>query len=256
LASTAADVKTSPRFTEAVNRGMREGAIILVGVLALMLFAALASYNPQDPGFSFTGDSSVASNLIGRAGAWIADMLFFLFGGPAYLFPLMTGAACWFMFKQRDAAPSRANTAVRLGGFVLLLVASCALATMHWHSAELRQSAGGVVGSLVGGSLSNSFNFLGATLLMLGAWMAGMALAFGVSWLTVIDRLGAWFWQLVEWIKARRSAARTSAEGAVRKQERKDVVEVEQKKVATRVKPRIEAPAPIVEKSERVEKER
>ena len=255
MASTAADVK-SPRFTEAVNRAMREGAIILVGVLAVMLFAALLSYNPQDAGFSFTGDSTPASNLIGRAGAWTADMLFFLFGGPAYLFPLMTAAACWFMFRQRDAVPSRANTLVRLGGFVMLLVSSCSLATMHWHSAELRQSAGGVVGSFAGGSLANNFNFLGATLLMLAGWMAGLSLAFGLSWLQVIDKLGAWSWQSLDWIKTRRSAARASAEGAVRKQERKDVVEVETRKAATRTKPRIEAPAPIVEKSDRVEKER
>ncbi len=235
---------------------MREGAIIAVAVVALMLFASLISYNPEDPGFSFASGSSATSNLIGRAGAWVADVLFFLFGGPAYLFPLMAATACWLMFRQRDVAPSRANTLVRLGGFVLMLVASCALATLHFHSDALRQSGGGVVGSLAGQSLANSFNFLGATLLMLAAWMSGVALAFGVSWLKVIDNLGTWAWAGVDWFKTRRSAARTSAEGAVRKQERKEVVEVEQKKAATRVKPRIDAAPAAVEKSERVEKER
>ena len=227
-----------------------------MAVLALMLFAALGSYNPDDPGFSLASGSAVTNNWIGRAGAWSADVLFFLFGAPAYLFPLMAAMACWSIFRNRDAPASRANTLVRLGGFVLVLIASCALATLHWHSDALRQSGGGVVGSLTGGSLAQSFNFLGATLLMLAAWMAGVALAFGISWLRVIDQLGAWAWAGVDWIKSRRSIARSSAEGAARKLERKEVVEVEQKKAATRSKPRIEAPPAVVEKSERVEKER
>ena len=75
-------------------------------------------------------------------------MLFFLFGRPAYLFPLMLAVACFVMFRQREAEEgrTRANTAVRIGGFTLLLVASCGLATLHWSPGALRESAGGVVG--------------------------------------------------------------------------------------------------------------
>ena len=86
--------------------------------------------------------------------------------------------------------------------------------------------------------------------------MGAVSLAFGVSWLGVMDKLGAGFWGLIERFRASRITARDTAEGEERKQARKEVVEVEQKKSAARAKPRIEAPAPIVEKSERVEKER
>jgi DNA segregation ATPase FtsK/SpoIIIE-like protein len=89
---------------------------------------------------------------------------------------------------------SRANTVVRIAGFLLVLVASCALTTLHWQPGALRQSAGGVVGSLVGNGLAAGVNFLGATLLMIAAWMAGLSLAFGVSWFTIMDRLGAMTW--------------------------------------------------------------
>ena len=256
MTTTTVGAKSGPRFTHAVHRGLREAALICVGVVALILFASLASYNPDDPGFSFASGSAQTTNLIGRAGAWIADVLFFVFGGPAYLFPLTAAMACWFMIRHRDAQPSRANTLVRVAGFVLVLVASCALATLHWHSDSLKQSGGGVVGSLAGDSLAHGFNFLGATLIMLAAWMSGIALAFGISWLAVIDHLGTWAWNAVDWVRTRRSAARTSAEGAVRKQERKEVVEVETKRAAARSKPRIDVPTATVEKSERVEKER
>jgi DNA segregation ATPase FtsK/SpoIIIE, S-DNA-T family len=86
--------------------------------------------------------------------------------------------------------------------------------------------------------------------------MAGVSVACQVSWLTIIDRMGAWTWQGVVWLKARVSNARDAAEGRERKQARKEAVTVEQKKAAKRTPPRIESPTPVVPKSERVEKER
>jgi S-DNA-T family DNA segregation ATPase FtsK/SpoIIIE len=258
VAETLVSGKAGARLSVAVARGLREGAVILIAAAALMLLVALFSYSPEDPGFSFTGGGSSVSNLIGRAGAWLADVLFFLFGAPAYLFPAMLAAACWGLHRNRhDPAPhSRANSLLRASGFVLLLVATCALATLHWNLGSLRQSAGGVVGSLVGIALRDALNFLGATLLLLATFMAGVSLAFGVSWFVVMDRIGAAVWGAVDWLKRRRIERRDAAVGEVHKQARKEVAEVEQRKSAGRVKPRIEAPAPQPQKSERVEKER
>ena len=68
----------------------------------------------------------------------------------------MLGVSCWTLFRHRDAEErgSRANTAVRIGGFVLVLIASCGLATLHWDPGALRQTAGGVVGSSSAGLAS------------------------------------------------------------------------------------------------------
>ncbi|MEY3464664.1 MAG: hypothetical protein RL603_262 [Pseudomonadota bacterium] len=259
MADTAAQGDQS-RFTRTVLRALREAAVIVTGVLALTLAAALITYDPRDPGFSFTGEGSAEiGNLIGRRGAWLADTLLFLFGFPAALFPVMLAASCWLMFRTRDEdeePASRANTLVRAGGFVLLLASSCALATLHWPPGVLRQSAGGVIGGLVGDWMRANFNFVGATLLLLATTMVGIALAFGVSWLNVIDRLGAGFWTGIEWMRNRRLERRDVAVGEENKAARKEVVEAETKKVAARPKPRIEAPAPQVEKSARVDKER
>ena len=145
---------------------------------------------------------------------------------------------------------------MRIVGFVLVLVASCALTTLHWQPGALRQSAGGIVGREVGESLAAGLNFLGATLLMIAAWMAGLSLAFGVSWLTIMDRLGTATWEGVAWVRGRFVLRRDAAEGRERRQARKDAVETAQKKSATRAPPRIEPPQPIVQKSARVERER
>jgi DNA segregation ATPase FtsK/SpoIIIE, S-DNA-T family len=257
LAESSAQARNGARFTSAVSRGLRESAIIAIAIVAVVLFVALASYSPDDPGFSFTGNATPVHNRIGVIGAWLADVLFFLFGRPAFLFPVMLGLACWDLQRRiRTEVTTRANTAVRIGGFVLVLVASCALTTLHWQPGSLRQSAGGVIGTLVGGGLAAGLDFLGATLLMIAAWMAGLSLAFGVSWFTVMDRLGSLAWAGVGWLRARGASSRDAAEGRERRQARKEAVQTEQKKSATRAPPRIEAPKPIVEKSARVERER
>ncbi|HTL20248.1 MAG TPA: DNA translocase FtsK 4TM domain-containing protein [Steroidobacteraceae bacterium] len=258
MAESSVQARSASRFTSAVSRGLRESAIIVLAIVALVLFMALATYSPEDPGFSFTGTTGAIHNRIGVIGAWVADVLFFLFGRPAFLFPLVLAGACWGLQRRlrTDSGGSRANTLVRSLGFALVLVASCALTTLHWQPGVLRQSAGGVVGSVVGGGLAAGLDFLGATLLMIGAWMAGLSLAFGVSWLTVMDRLGSAAWAGLGWVRARWSSSRDAAEGRERRQARKESVESAQKKSATRAPPRIEAPAPAMEKSARAERER
>ena len=258
LAETSASARAHSRFTSAVTRGLRESAIIALGIVALVLLIALLTYSPDDPGFSFTGNSAPVHNRIGVIGAWLADVLFFLFGRPAFLFPLVLAAACWGLQRRlrAQAAVSRVNTLVRIAGFVLVLVASCGLTTLHWQPGALRQSAGGVVGSVVGGGLVAGLDFLGATLVMIAAWMAGLSLAFGVSWLTIMDRLGALTWAAIGRLRTRSAAARDAAEGRERRQARKEAMESEQRKSATRAPPRIEPPLPVMEKSARVERER
>ncbi|TLZ05941.1 MAG: cell division protein FtsK [Gammaproteobacteria bacterium] len=257
LAETSASARAAARYTSAVTRGLRESAIIALGIVALVLLIALLTYSPDDPGFSFTGNSAPVRNRIGVIGAWLADVLFFLFGRPAFLFPLVLAAACWGLQRRmKTQGVSRANTLVRIAGFVLVLVASCGLTTLHWQPGALRQTAGGVVGSVVGGGLVAGLDFLGATLVMLAAWMAGLSLAFGVSWLTIMDRLGALSWAAIGRLRSRWAAARDVAAGRERRQARKEAMESEQKRSATRSPPRIEPPLPLLERSARVERER
>jgi S-DNA-T family DNA segregation ATPase FtsK/SpoIIIE len=233
-------------------------AIALAG-LALVLLVALLSFNPHDPGFSFTGEGGPVHNRVGPVGAWFADALYFLFGRPAYLLPAVLAAAAWHVTRAAQKSPkpdSHLNVALRVAGFVLMLIASCALAALHWSPGDLPQGAGGVVGSAAGGLLASGLKLLGATLLLLAGWMAGAAVAFGVSWLTVMDRVGHWAWQGGRWARERLFTAREVNQARSARAERKEALQVEQKRASPRQAPRIEAPAPAPPKSERAEKER
>ena len=214
-----------------VTRGLRESAAIAARACSRWsLFVALATYSPDDPGFSFTRRiGGRSSNRIGPVGAWLADMLFFLFGRPAFLFPVMLGVWCWTLFRNRKSRASAARAPTprcASAGFVLVLVASCGLATLHWEPGALRQTAGGVVGKLVGQGLAAGLQFLGATLLLLAAWMAGavarvrrlLAHGDGPHRRTAPGTASAW-------LRERVATRRDVAEGRERKQARMEVVE-------------------------------
>src|ERR1700720_3279706 len=260
----AAQKKPKPKSTlsAAVARSLREGTLWVLAALGLILLLALLSYHTDDPTFADTGGPGPVGNWIGPVGAWLAGFFLLLFGRPAYLFPLMLVYAGWLVHKEQGLADarSRINTSLRAAGFILTLVTSCGLATLHWSPVALNITAGGALGGLVGGDirhgLEHAMSFLGATLLLLGLWLAGVALFLGVSWFAVMDRLGAWVLKTIDWIQTRIEQRRELASGQLRKQARQEVVREEQKKVANRPPPRIEAPAPLPQKSDRVERER
>jgi S-DNA-T family DNA segregation ATPase FtsK/SpoIIIE len=255
-----ADVKRGDGGAQAANvaRGLRESALWLFGALALILFAALVSYDRADPAFSSTGQPGPVTNLIGPFGAWLSDLFFVLFGGPAYLFPIMLALAGWRLFQDRGQREpvDRRSASLRGLGFFLALASSCALATLHFSAAGYPNSAGGVVGTLLGEGLADAMSFLGATLLLLAVWLGSVSLATGVSWLAVMDSIGGSVLSGLSRLRERLSVRRDQNIGKEVKQQREVVVREEQKKVAERKPPKIEAPAPKVEKSERVEKEK
>jgi S-DNA-T family DNA segregation ATPase FtsK/SpoIIIE len=197
------------------GHALREGALWVFGALALILFGALVSYHPEDPGFSFTGSTQTISNAIGPVGAYLADVFFLLFGRPAYLFPVMLAYCGWLVFanRSRPEGLGRREFALRLGGFALTLVTSCGLATLHFSPEGLPHTGGGVLGALFGQALAGAISFLGATLLMLALWLAGVSLFAGVSWLAIMDRVGRMTLSAVDAVIERIQRFRTLLEG-------------------------------------------
>jgi S-DNA-T family DNA segregation ATPase FtsK/SpoIIIE len=113
-----------------------------------------------------------------------------------------------------------------------------------------------VLGALIGGSLAQALGFTGATLILLVLLAAGLSLFTGVSWLTVIERLGSWVETayLLLLRKWQEREDRRAGEQAVI--ERDEVVEVSKKKLEIHEPIRIEPPAYEIPKSARVEREK
>lgn len=256
--SKAVRVKSDGVSVRSAANTLRESALWVMGALALIMLVALASYDPRDPGFSQTGDGLPIRNLIGSGGAWFADISYSLFGAPAYLLAVMAGLAGWLVFSMRKLPGplDRVLLGTRMGGFVLTLLSSCGLATLHFASGVLPQSAGGALGELVGSGLAAGLGSVGATLLLLALWLAGVSIFTGLSWLSVMDAIGRVVLGGVDRLRGMVMQFRKQAEIRQAQEQRQESVRVERKKAARKTPPRIEPVVKAPEPGNRVQKER
>ncbi|UAY90321.1 DNA translocase FtsK 4TM domain-containing protein [Pectobacterium polaris] len=174
------------------TRRLLEAILIVVALFAVYLGVALLSFSPSDPSWSQTAWHEPIHNFGGVAGAWLADTLFFIFGVLAYAIPPIMLSLCWAAFRQRDNQQSIEyfTFSLRLIGTLALILTSCGLAALNIDDLYYFAS-GGVLGSLLSSSMIPRFNSMGATLILLCVWGAGLTLFTGWSWLTIAEKIGA-----------------------------------------------------------------
>jgi DNA segregation ATPase FtsK/SpoIIIE, S-DNA-T family len=252
-ASTVLEAFFVPRI-----KGLREAAFWVLAGVSVILLLALLSYSPADPAFSVVGGDEAVTNRMGPAGAWFADVALLLFGASAYLFPILVLIAGVFLFRGEDL-PERRPLIWRSTGFVLAIATTSGLATLHFQATQLRETAGGILGRVVGHGLEYGLGLLGTTVLLLVLWLAAVQLATGVSWIAIMDRTGRVVYRAMAELNAWIADARIWWEGRRAKQQRDEIVTKVRAKSKTTV-PRIE---PVIEKievsaraTERLERER
>ena len=255
---TRHSTRHASNLSEQLIATLRESALWVFGALALVLWLALFSYDPGDPGFTQASGSGEINNAVGRVGALIADLLFNLFGRPAYLFAVMVFYFGWMIFREQQTRQelTKLDYGIRIGGFLATLVTSCALASLHFSPVGFRESAGGIVGQVVGGGLESLMKLLGASVLLFFVWVASISIFLGISWLTIMDGIGRWCLAGWEYSNARISEFRDRAEGRRQQAARQDLFEAEKQRTAGRAPPRIDPVMAPLETSTRAEKER
>ncbi|MCC5883467.1 MAG: DNA translocase FtsK 4TM domain-containing protein [Halomonas sp.] len=181
----------------------REGATIVLLAACVFLLLALFSYQPADPGWSHRGPETDVDNWMGPFGAWLADVLYSLFGASALWWPGMLGFAGWWMIRTRRVRFEWDSTAVavRLGGLVLLLLGTTTLGALHFYSPDsvLPYASGGILGEGLVGALVPLVESGGTGLLAVAAMLCGFPLFTGLSWLAVMDELGHRMLRLWRW---------------------------------------------------------
>ncbi len=173
-----------------IQRIMEVG-IMVSGLFALFLLIAMSTFHPSDPGWSQAGLQSQVNNWVGPIGAWFADILFFTFGKFAYSLPFFSVFVGWFLFKQTKnlLEIDYLNIGLRIIGLILLVLGSTGLLSLNASNIYYYNS-GGVVGEILSSSLVPYFSLVGTTLLLLCFFLASITLLLGISWLTIIDKLG------------------------------------------------------------------
>jgi S-DNA-T family DNA segregation ATPase FtsK/SpoIIIE len=258
MARSRSQAPSGAGLSSQLVRTLREGALWVFGALALILWYALFTYDAADPGFSQASDGGAIRNGVGRFGALIADLLFNFFGRPAYLFTLMVFYLGWMIYREQRTQEllTRADFGWRFGGFIATLVTSCALATLHFSPIGFRETAGGIIGQIVGGGMASVMKLLGASILLFFLWLASVSVFLGISWFAVMDRIGRFVLQGWDAILVKIGELRDKAEGKRQQAARQDVFKADAIRKAGRPPPRIEPVVAPLETSRRAEKER
>ena len=247
-------------FAMHISQRLREAGMLLSFALAGYFLIAMISYDVQDPSWSHSGANSEISNFGGTAGAWIADLAFYLFGYLAFLIPTMLIYNGIILVKTRDlSAEDRYQMLIiRWSGFVLTLISGCALASLHFavDPGSMPLDAGGILGQVTGTYFSQGLGFVGATVLHLALFLSGLTLFTGLSWLALVDKLGKYTLLAVDKLIDRYYLLRDRIEGKRNRSERQQIFQVQLQKQETRKPLKIEPVVEKIEPSPRVEKEK
>ncbi len=231
--------------------------LVLVG---LYLAVILISYHNQDPSWShMASDNAVIQNAGGAVGAWIADMLLYLFGFSAWWWVVLAFYSMWLIYLRLELTISeRPFLVFNLVGFALLLISSCALEAGHLITlpATLSSTAGGMLGNSVDGALRAMFGFTGSTMLLLLLFAVGFSLFTGWSWIMMTEKLGKNLIDAYEWTINKYHDWQDRKAGKAVVQKREEFVEAERKRTEDRAPVEIKAPVIEIAQSERVQKEK
>ncbi len=245
---------------------LREARWLALAALAAYIALVLGGYDKADPGWSHAVQGVRIANPGGRFGAWLADLLLFLFGVSAWGWVLfLLSAVAWGYRRLEGFLPGdRRPFFIALAGFIVVLVASSGIEALRFYSLQwpLPLKPGGVLGHEVGRLAANYLGYSGSTLILLALFAAGLSLFTGMSWLRLAEGCGG----LLESIYfATRNFFQTWQDrriGRAVAEQREAVVEVARKKTGEHPAPPvwIEPVAPEIPRAAkaeaRIEKER
>jgi S-DNA-T family DNA segregation ATPase FtsK/SpoIIIE len=240
---------------------LRESRWILLAACALYFAIALYGYNRADPAWSHSVGGMHTTNPGGLVGAYLSDLLFYLFGFSAWWCVLFMLQRVWSGYHnlRADSIFSKRTFLVSIAGFVALLLSSSALEAIRLYSIKvlLPLAPGGMFGMALGNALTQVFGFTGATLLLLALVAAGFSVFSGLSWLKFVDWLGECLETAYLGIIHAWQTRQDRRMGIQATNERVAVVEEEKKKRVEEHQPiHIEMPVLEVAKSTRAVEER
>jgi S-DNA-T family DNA segregation ATPase FtsK/SpoIIIE len=265
--ASGGNAAANARASSPAGRWRIKLALVAGAVLWLLVLLALMTHDPSDAAFSTTGSGAPLHNKAGQLGAWVSDLLLFLFGYSTWWLPVV-GARWWLSalaqwLRAEPATPVQEHVAlpraVWVSGVVLLMAASCALewTRLYRYDGLLPGGqAGGVLGAVLGPLSTKWLGFAGSGVAWIAALVLGASMALRFSWIAVADRVGTAF----DALRERRQEAIERAEdlriGKQAQIERDRVLADEQLVIEDHVPIVIEKPVAEVPKSERVAKER
>ena len=244
------------KHTHLVREAWWLGLVLLGVYLAVILF----TYYKQDPSWSHTAsDNTAIHNAGGSVGAWVSDLLLYLFGFSAWWWVVLAFYSMWLVYLQLERTISeRPFLVFNLVGFSLLIVASSSLEAGHLIAlpATLPLGAGGMLGNAVDSGLRGMFGYAGSSMLLLLLFAVGFSLFTGWSWIMMTEKLGLGLISAYHWAQNKYDDWHDRKAGKVVEFKREEFIDAERKRTEDRAPVEIKAPVVEIAQSERVQKEK
>ena len=152
----------SPTRSRPVNIFL--GMVLIL--VSLLLFLALASYRASDPSLNTATDLVAPKNWTGVFGAYFSDLLLQTFGLTSFLLPIWLGSVGWTWMHSR---PGGSPLLRWMGTLLSVAFLPAVFGLLPWHWRWLHEIAiEGVVGRIIAG-------FLVVYLNIQGAWVVALA---------------------------------------------------------------------------------
>ena len=155
---------------------LMEARWILFAALSICLILVLVSYSKDDPGWSQSSVVPKIHNVGGKFGAWLADVLLYVFGFSTWWWCVAGLRQVWQAYRKlanrflvsAEPEPDVTQTEILIQkfGFAMLLCGSMGIEYLRLYSMRipLPLAPGGVLGELIGRASFNALGFTGAML--------------------------------------------------------------------------------------------
>lgn len=233
-------------------------ALVLIG---LYITVILFTYHPDDTSWSHMApDGAAVHNSGGSVGAWVSDLLLYVFGFSAWWLAILAFYAMWFVYLKLEVVNQSEKPFLLFNfmGFALLLITSSTLEAGHLIDlpAILPDKPGGILGVAMDTGLRSLFGYTGSSMLLLLTFTVGFSLFTGWSWIVIAEKFGAGLIAGYEFIKLKWQDWQDRKVGKAVELERSEYVKSERKRAVDREPVQIEAPVLEIPQSARVQKEK
>ena len=217
-----------------LSRRLSEFLGVALFAAALIWLIALVTYEPSDPSWFFnTGTRVPPANLIGRVGAFLAELSFQLVGYTAFLLPGVPFALGWHYFwcRKLDAAYTK------LVGAVMLVACLSSFLSIVFGAAQAQARSflpGGYFGLRLSGLVAEYLNPTGTLIVILTCLFLSVILSTQFSFGRFFGGMGR---RAIAFCQAFRGRVQKWRDDRRKEKQRREVIAKHTKRAA--------APAPV-----------
>jgi S-DNA-T family DNA segregation ATPase FtsK/SpoIIIE len=153
---------------------LTEAAGVLSLIAGLLIWLSLVSFHPDDPSWNTAAGAVHSKNLIGPAGARLADLFLQAFGVLSFALPVVLVILAWNWVRSRPVA----SPLGRAFGYLLFILSGCTAFELGptWTLFGGSVSSGGAVGVVLADYAVGAFNITGASLVTFACFLISLYL--------------------------------------------------------------------------------